>query len=263
MNRNDGRRDFRPRREEHAGEIPENVIYGRNAVIELLKSGRSVDKLFIKDGEREGSLKLIGSLAAEKGIPVVAVTRTKLDELTGGRQHQGAVAMAAERDYSSIDEILAYAAERGEAPLVVVADGIEDPQNLGSLIRCAECAGAHGLIIPKRRSVGLTAVTAKASAGAIEHLRIARVGNLAAAVDELKEKGLWIYAAEAGGTPYTEADLRGSCAIVLGSEGFGVSHLIKEKSDYILSIPMYGQVNSLNVSTAASVLLFEAARQHH
>ncbi len=256
------RNGFRPRNERPA-EMSENVIYGRNAVIELLKTGRSVNKIFIKEGEREGSLKLIGAQAAERGIPLVQVTKSRLDELAQDMQHQGVVAMAAERDYCTVDEILDYARQRQEKPLIVIADGIEDPQNLGALIRTAECAGAHGIIIPKRRSVGLTGATAKASAGAIEHIRIARVTNLAATVDELKEKGLWIYAAEVGGIPYTQADLSGAVAIVLGSEGFGVSRLIREKSDYILSIPMYGQVNSLNVSTAASVLLFEAAKQHH
>lgn len=244
-------------------ELPETMIFGRNAVIELLKSGRSVDKIWIREGEREGSLKLIGAQAAARGIPVISVSRTKLDEMTCNLPHQGVVAVAAERDYCSLDDILDYAAQRGEKPLIVIADGIEDPQNLGALIRTAECAGAHGVIIPKRRSVGLTGAVAKASAGAVEHVRIARVTNLAAAVDELKKKGVWIYAAEADGTPYTQTDLSGAVAIVLGSEGFGVSRLVREKSDFILSIPMYGQVNSLNVSAAASVLVFEAARQHH
>lgn len=244
-------------------ELSENVIFGRNAVIELLKNGRSVDKIFIKEGEREGSLKLIAAQAMERGIPLTEVSRSRLDELAKDMQHQGVVAMAAQRDYCSVDDILEYAKQKEEQPIVVIADGIEDPQNLGALLRVAECAGAHGVIIPKRRSVGLTGAVAKASAGAIEHIRIARVTNLGAAVDELKEKGLWIYAAEAGGESYLKTDLSGPVALIVGSEGFGVSRLLREKSDYVISIPMFGEVNSLNVSAAASVLLFEAARQHH
>jgi len=251
------------RREGFGGEetaLAESVVVGRNAVRELLRSGRSVDKIFTKSGVREGSLTVIVAEAIEKRIPVVEVTQEKLDSLSQGTNHQGVVAMAAEKEYTDIDGILAIAAERGEKPLIVIADGIEDPHNMGALIRCAECAGAHGIIIPKRRNVGITATVSKASAGALEHMAIAKVSNISAAIDELKKKGLWIYAAEAGGTAYYETDFDTAAAIVFGSEGFGVGHAIKEKSDFIVSIPMYGKVNSLNVSTAASVVLCHAAR---
>ena len=240
--------------------LPESVVVGRNAVRELLRSGRSIDKIFTKAGVREGSVTVIIAEAIEKKIPVVEVTQEKLDSLAQGTVHQGIVAMAAEKEYTDVDGILAIASERGEKPLVVIADGIEDPHNMGALIRCAECAGAHGIIIPKRRSVGITATVAKASAGALEHMAIAKVSNISATIDELKKKGLWIYATEAGGNAYYETDFDTAAAIVFGSEGFGVGKAIKEKSDFIVSIPMYGKVNSLNVSTAASVVLCHAAR---
>lgn len=248
------------RRSESA--IPGAVV-GRNAVRELLRNGRSVDKLYIKSGNREGSIVVLVAEAVSRKIPIVEVSQDKLDALSGGANHQGVVALAAEKQYTDIDSILAIAEERGEMPFVVIADGIEDPQNLGTLIRCAECAGAHGIIIPKRRAVGLTPTVTKSSAGAIEHMAIAKVSNLADAVDKLKKAGLWIFAAEAGGAPYYETDFNVPTAIVLGSEGFGVGRLIKEKSDFTVSIPMYGHVNSLNVATAASVILCHVARIHH
>ncbi len=241
------------------GGVPGAVV-GRNAVRELLRSDRSVDKLYVKSGSREGSIVVIVAEAVSKKIPIVEVTDSKLDSMAGGSHHQGVVALAAEKQYTDIESILQIAKDRGETPLIVIADGIEDPQNLGAVIRCAECAGVHGIIIPKRRAVGLTPIVTKASAGAIEHMAIAKVSNLADAVEKLKKAGLWIFAAEAGGTPYYEADFKVPAAIVLGSEGFGVSRLIKERSDFTVSIPMYGKVNSLNVSTAASVILCHAAR---
>lgn len=246
-------------KEEREG-ASEGIVAGRNAVRELLRSGRSVDKLFVKGGVREGSLTVIVAEAISQKIPVVEVTQEKLDSMSAGTNHQGVVAMAAEKEYTDVDSILAIAAERGEKPLIVIADGIEDPHNMGALIRCAECAGAHGIIIPKRRSVGITPTVSKASAGALEHMAIAKVANISATIDELKKKGLWIYAAEAGGSAYYETDFDTAAAIVFGSEGFGVGKAIKEKSDFIVSIPMYGKVNSLNVSTAASVVLCHAAR---
>lgn len=239
------------------------AVVGRNAVRELLRNGRSVDKLYIKSGNREGSIVVLVAEAVSRKIPIVEVSQDKLDALSGGANHQGVVALAAEKQYTDIDSILAIAKERGEMPFVVIADGIEDPQNLGTLIRCAECAGAHGIIIPKRRAVGLTPTVTKSSAGAIEHMAIAKVSNLADAVDKLKKAGLWIFAAEAGGAPYYETDFNVPTAVVLGSEGFGVGRLIKEKSDFTVSIPMYGHVNSLNVATAASVILCHVARIHH
>ena len=200
-------------------------------------------------------------MAAERRIQIREAERAKLDEISCGARHQGIVAIASERNYYSVDDILAYAEERGEKPLIVMLDGVEDPHNLGALIRCAEGVGAHGLIIPKRRAVGLTPAVSKASAGAIEHLAIAKVSNIASTVEALKKKGIWTYAAEAGGAAYYETDMSVPCAIILGSEGEGVSELVKKKCDYIVSIPMYGKVNSFNVSTAASVILAEASKQ--
>ena len=239
-----------------------SVVAGRNAVRELLRSDRSVDKIFVRRGDREGSIVVLVAEAVNRHIPVVEADRSKLDQLSGGAVHQGIVALAAEKEYVSVDDILNIAKERGEAPLIAIADGIADPYNLGSLIRCAEGAGAHGLIIPKRRAVGLTSVVSKSSAGAIEHLAIAKVSSISAAVEDLKKKGIWTYAAEAGGTPYYETDFSGPAAIVFGSEGSGIQESVLRKCDFVVSIPMYGKVNSFNVSTAASVILCEAARRH-
>ncbi len=262
--RKDGRNE-RPyrneKRETPAEELPENIVVGRNALRELLRSGRAIDKIFVQKGAREGSIVAIVGEAIERKIPVVEAEKAKLDKMSGFAMHQGVVAMAAEKEYCSVDDILDIARERGEKPLIVISDGISDPHNLGALIRCAEGVGAHGIIIPKRRAVGLTAVVSKASAGAIEHLAVAKVPNIAACIDELKEKGVWIFSAEAGGEAYYNTDLNCACALVFGSEGDGVSKLVKDKSDYIVSIPMYGKVNSFNVSTAAAIILAEASRQ--
>lgn len=239
------------------------VIYGRNAVLEALKGGQVLDKLFVQSGEREGSITLIIAKAKEAGIPVLYVQKEKLDSLSRGGVHQGVVAMVAGVTYQTVEEILASAAEKGEAPFLVIADGVEDPHNLGAIIRSAEGAGAHGLIISKRHASPVTPTVIKASAGAAAHLPIAKVTNLATVIDELKEAGLWIYGAEAGGASLYESDLGGAAAFVVGSEGKGISRLIKEKCDFILSIPMYGQVNSFNVSCAAAVVLCYAAEQRH
>ena len=239
----------------------QNYVVGRNSVLELLKSGRDIDKLFVAGGKREGSVTVIVAEALKRKIPVIEVDRSRLDTMSDGVPHQGVAAMVPERDYSTIDDILEYAESRGEKPLVVIADGIEDPHNLGAVIRTAECAGAHGLIIPKRHSSGLTQVVSKASAGAIEHLRIAKVPNLSQALEELKKRGLWIYTAETGGMEYTQGDYTIAAALIFGSEGTGVSHLLKTKSDYIISIPLCGKIGSLNVSNAAAVVLYEAVRQ--
>lgn len=251
-------RDFDQRSAEEQEES--GVVVGRNAVRELLKSDRVIDKLYVRKGDKEGSITVIIAEASKKNVPIVEVEQQKLDYLANGANHQGVVAMAALKEYSSIEDMLELAAERGEKPLIVVCDSIEDPHNLGAIIRCAECAGAHGIIIPKRRSVGITATVYKSSAGAIEHMMIAKVSNISNSIEKLKEAGLWVFAAEAGGTPYYETDFNCGCAIVLGSEGNGVSRIVKENSDYIVSIPMYGKVNSLNVSTAASVILCHVAR---
>lgn len=261
-NRKNDRRDILTGRTNSEEPMSEGLVIGRNAVRELLKSGRSVDKIFVQKGEREGSIVVLVAEATARHIPLVEVEKAKLDKMTAFTTHQGIVAMAAEKEYCTVDDILSIAEERGERPFIVIADGITDPHNLGALIRCAEGVGAHGIIIPKRRAVGLTPAVTKASCGAIEHMAIAKVTNLASTVDTLKEKGLWIFAAEAGGDAYYNTDFKCPCAIVLGSEGEGVSHLLKEKSDYITSIPMYGHVNSFNVSTAAAVILAEVARQH-
>ena len=250
----------RPERKQE--EVNEGLVIGRNAVRELLKSGRAVDKIFVQKGEREGSIVVLVAEAVARHIPLVEVDRAKLDNMTGFVTHQGIVAMAAEKEYCTVEDILKIAEERGEKPFIVIADGITDPHNLGALIRCAEGVGAHGLIIPKRRAVGLTPAVTRASCGAIEHLAVAKVTNLATTIDELKQKGIWVFAAEAGGDAYYDTDFNCPCAIVLGSEGDGVSRLLKEKSDYITSIPMYGHVNSFNVSTAAAVILAEVSKQH-
>ena len=244
-------------------EVNECVVSGRNAVRELLNGDRDIDKLYVSTGEREGSIKLLIAMAIEKRIPVVEVERTKLDAMSGGARHQGIVAMAAEHNYSTVDEILEYAQSRGEKPFVIILDGVEDPHNLGAIIRSAECLGAHGVIIPKRRAVGLTPTVAKAAAGATEYVRVAKVTNVATAIDELKERGLWIYAADMGGDDYYKTDLTGSVGIVLGSEGDGISRLVKEKCDFTLSIRLMGKVNSMNVSCAAAVLFAEVARQRN
>ncbi len=243
-------------------EVSKGTVVGRNAVRELLKSGRAIDKIFVQRGEREGSIVVIVAEAIEKKIPVVEVDKIKLDKMSGLTAHQGVLAMAAEKEYSTVEDILEIAKERGEKPLIVISDGISDPHNLGALIRCAEGVGAHGIIIPKRRNVGLTPVVAKASAGAIEHMAIAKVPNIASCIEELKEKGIWVFAAEAGGDAYYNTDFNCPCALVFGSEGDGVSKLVKERADYIVSIPMYGKVNSFNVSTAAAIILAEASKQH-
>lgn len=258
-NKNDVKRERTDRGER---EGVEGLVVGRNAVRELLKSGRTVDKIYVQRGEREGSIVVLVAEAVERRIPIIEADRARLDKMTDFAVHQGIVAMAAEKEYCTVDDILRVAQERGEKPFVIIADGITDPHNLGALIRCAEGVGAHGLIIPKRRAVGLTPAVSKASCGAIEHLPVAKVTNLAATVEELKERGLWIFAAEAGGSAYYDTDFNCPCALVMGSEGDGVSRIIKEKADYIVSIPMYGKVNSFNVSTAASVLMAEISRQH-
>lgn len=263
-NKNDRKPRYENNRaaKDDAEDLSEGLVVGRNAVRELLKSGRAIDKLLVQKGEREGSIVVLVAEAIERHIPVVESDKAKLDKLTGGATHQGIVAMAAEKEYCSVENILNIAKERGEKPFIVIADGVSDPHNLGAIIRCAEGVGAHGLIIPKRRAVGLTPTVSKASCGAIEHLAVAKVTNIAATVEELKEKGIWIFSAEAGGENYYDTDFNCPCAIVLGSEGDGVSKLVKDRSDYIVSIPMYGKINSFNVSTAAAVILAEISRQH-
>ena len=243
-------------------EEPEGQLEGRNALQEALKSGRTIDKVFIADGQTDRGLQRLAALAKEAGAVVVPVDRRKLDAMSFTHAHQGIIAQAAARDYCSIDEILAEAESRGEAPLLVLCDDLSDPHNLGAIMRSAECAGAHGIIIPKRRSVGLTATVAKASAGAVEYMKVARVANLNSAIAELKEKGVWIFGtAVEGSVPMYRADLRVPAAIVIGNEGDGISPLVRKNCDMLLSIPMRGRISSLNASAAASILLYEALRQ--
>ena len=243
--------------------VSDSIVIGRNPIRELLHSGRAIDKIFVQRGEREGSVIPLIAEAKKLGIVVVEVEKQKLDSLSGGAAHQGIVAFAAEKEYCEISDILDLARERGERPFVIIADEINDPHNLGAIIRSADCLGAHGIVIPKRRSVGLTSTVAKASAGALENMLIAKTVNLSSAIDELKEAGLWIYAADMDGQPYYEHKFDSPTAIVLGSEGNGISRLVKEKCDFVISIPQYGKVNSLNVSNAAAIIMSEVARQFH
>lgn len=243
--------------------IPEGLFIGRNAVMELLKSDHSVDRIYMRSDSTEPTLKNIYKRAAEKGIPVVETDPRRLDKLAEGGMHQGVIAVAAETDYMSVEELFELTENSGKTPFYLICDGINDPHNLGALIRSANCAGVNGVIIPKRRSVGVNGTVARSSAGAVFAMPIARVPNLANAVRFLKEKGVWIWAVEAGGKPYYEQDFKGSCALVLGSEGEGVSELLKKESDFIAGIPMYGSVNSLNVSNAGAIVMFEAAKQRN
>ncbi len=255
---NQGRSFNRPRQNRDDSKGRENAVVGRNAVAELLKTGTPIDKILVSGVE--GSVKVIVAKAKEARIPVVDTTSDYLDRLCGGENHQGVAALVAEKAYCTVEDILEIARERGEKPLIVVCDGIEDPHNLGAVIRCAECEGAHGIIIPERRACGLTPAVSKASAGAIMHMAVAKVANIAQTIEKLKENGVWTYAAEADGQDFYDTDFSGGCAIVLGGEDSGVSRLVRERCDYTVSIPMYGKLNSLNVSTAASVLLCHAAR---
>ena len=240
----------------------DGIIEGRNAVIEALRAGTAMDKVYIAKGETDATLGHIASTARGKGIVVVEADRRKLDAMSVTHSHQGVIAVAAVREYASVSDILQSARDKGEAPLVVVCDELSDPHNLGAVIRTAEAAGAHGVIIPKRRSAGLTAIVAKTSAGAVSYLPVARVANLTALLRELKEEGLWVFGTAAdGSTSLYQADLKGPAAIVIGSEGNGMSRLVREQCDFLVSIPMRGQVNSLNASAAAAVVLYEAVRQ--
>ena len=235
-----------------------DVIAGRNPVSEAIRSGRPIDKILVARGEKTGAVVGILAKAREKQIPVKEADRVKLDFLSGSAPHQGIIALAAAKDYSSVEDILAYAAEKGEPPFLIVLDELEDPHNLGAIIRTAECVGAHGVIIPKRRSVGLSYTVGKASAGAVEYMRVARVTNIANLLDDLKKQGVWIYGADMNGTDYTQCDMSGACALVIGNEGKGMARLVREKCDVIVSLPMKGHINSLNASVAAGILMYHA-----
>ena len=240
----------------------DGIIEGRNAVIEALRSGAAIDKIYLAKGETDKTLGHIASQARAQGIVVVEADRRKLDGMSRTHAHQGVIALAAMREYVSVQSLLSAAAAKGEPALLVVCDEISDPHNLGAILRTAECAGAHGVIIPKRRSAGLTAIVGKTSAGAVSYMPVARVANLPATLEELKKQGVWIYGTAADGTTdLYEADLKGPAAIVIGSEGSGMGRLVREKCDFLVSIPMKGKISSLNASAAAAILLYEAVRQ--
>lgn len=239
----------------------DDIIIGRNSVSEALRSGRAVDTLLVARGERSGSVSKLIAIARDKGVVVKEVDPKKLDFMCAHGNHQGVIAQCAVKEYSDVEDIFALAAERGEPPFIIVCDEIEDPHNFGAIIRTAEAAGAHGIIVPKRRSAPLSFAVGKASAGAVEYLPVARVGNLVSAIEELKERGVWIYCADMDGEPYYKTDLRGPIALVVGSEGSGVGRLVKEKCDFCLSLPMKGQINSLNASVAAGIIMYEISRQ--
>ena len=233
---------------------PENLLSGRNPIREALKNGRDIEKLLVAKGELSGTAKEIVYMAKEAHIPVQVVERSRLDEITP--HHQGLLAFASAYRYAEVEDMLEDARQKNEPPFLFVLDGVTDPQNLGAIIRTAACAGAHGVIVPTRRAVGLTPAAVKASAGAIEHIKVARVGNLVRTLDDLKKAGLWLFAADMDGENYLEADLRGPIALVIGSEGEGLSRLTRENCDHIISIPMTNAVDSLNASVAAGILGF-------
>lgn len=244
-----------------SAETREDLIMGRNAVIELLKTDRTVECLYVANGNMEGSIKVIINMAREQKLVIKEVDRRKLDGMSGGLNHQGVIAQVTPFKYTEVADMLKYAREKNEAPFIVVLDEIEDPHNLGSIIRTAELCGVHGIIIPKRRNVGITSTVYKCSVGAIEHMKIAKVTNINAIIDELKAEGLWIYGADIAGTEYSySVDFGGPCAIIIGSEGRGISKLTLKKCDKLVKIPMVGKINSLNASVAGGIMMYEVLK---
>jgi 23S rRNA (guanosine2251-2'-O)-methyltransferase len=241
--------------------MEEQIIYGRNAVTEALRAGKAIDTVFVQKGAN-GLGKLI-ALAKENGAVVKDTSADRLDELSGGGKHGGVAAVAAAAEYATVEEILAVSENKGTPPFIIIADEIQDPHNLGAIIRTAEAAGADGVIIPKRRSAGLTSTVFKTSAGAASWVKVARVSNLAETIKMLKTKGIWVYGAEADGKPFRSADLSGPAALVIGSEGNGLGRLVRESCDVVLSIDMYGKINSLNASVSAGILMYEFVRSRH
>ena len=237
------------------------MVEGRNAVIEAFRSGKPVDKLFVLDGCQDGPVRTIIREAKKHDTIINFVTKERLDQISETKKHQGVIAYAAAYEYSEVEDMLELAKKKGEDPFLILLDNIEDPHNLGAIIRTANLAGAHGVIIPKRRAVGLTATVAKTSAGALNYTPVAKVTNLAKTMEELKEKGLWFVCADMGGESMYRLNLTGPIGMVIGNEGDGVSRLVKEKCDFIASIPMKGDIDSLNASVAAAVLMYEAVRQ--
>ena len=243
-------------------QIQSDMIVGRNPVLEAIKAGRPINKIFILRGEREGTARVIEAMAMERGFVVQHVAKAKLDGLTGGGTHQGVIAMASSKQYSDVEDIFNIAKERNEPEFIVILDEVEDPHNLGSIIRSCEAVGVHGVIIPKRRSAALTPIVGKSSAGAIEYIAVARVPNLSETMKQLKKRGVWIIGADAGGgIPFTECDMKGSIALVVGGEGKGLGRLVRETCDFVVNLPMKGKIESLNASVAAGVMLYEALRQ--
>lgn len=239
-------------------------VVGRNPVLELLKTDKEIDKIYVLKGDLQGSIKKIIGAAKDKNIIIQEVDKFKLDSMSDGTVHQGVAALVTGFDYSSVDDILEKAEKLNQKPLIIILDGIEDPHNLGAIIRTAECAGAHGVIIPKRRSAMVNQTVYKSSAGAVEHMLVADVSNISNTIDELKKKGLWIYGADVDGKDYYyNTKLDGSIALVIGNEGKGISRLVKDKCDFLLKIPMVGKISSLNASTSAAILIYEVVRQNH
>lgn len=242
-------------------ELPEDMVAGRNAVMEALKGSRSVNKLMIANGSTEGSIKEIIAVAKEKGVNIQYWDRSKLDSIARGIRHQGVLAQVAPVQYAELEDILQVAKDRNEPPFIVLLDELEDPHNLGAILRTADAAGVHGVLIPKHRSCPLSATVAKTSAGAVEHVPVARVGNLVQTIKKLKQEGLWVAAADMDGKDYYDADLTGPLLLIIGSEGQGVGRLVKEQCDFVVRIPMVGKINSLNASVAGSILMYEAMKQ--
>ena len=242
-------------------ELSEDMVAGRNAVMEALKGSRSVNKLMIANGSTEGSIKEIIAVAKEKGVNIQYWDRSKLDSIARGIRHQGVLAQVAPVQYAELEDILQVAKDRNEPPFIVLLDELEDPHNLGAILRTADAAGVHGVLIPKHRSCPLSATVAKTSAGAVEHVPVARVGNLVQIIKKLKQEGLWVAAADMDGKDYYDTDLTGPLLLIIGSEGQGVGRLVKEQCDFVVRIPMVGKINSLNASVAGSILMFEAMKQ--
>lgn len=236
-----------------------DIIAGRNPVMEAIRSGRSIESILVAKGERSGSVVAIIAKAKQKNVPVKDVDSKKLDFLAKGINHQGIVAQCAVKEYSTLEDIFALAEERGESPFIIVLDKIEDPHNLGAIIRTAECAGAHGVIIPERRSAGLSYTVEKTSAGALEYMPVVRVKNISAVLQKLKDKGIWVYGADMDGEHYKKVNFDGAVALVIGNEGKGISPLVAKDCDVIVSLPMKGKINSLNASVAAGILMYEIA----
>lgn len=242
-------------------ELPEDMVAGRNAVMEALNGSRSVNKLMIANGSTEGSIKEIIAVAKEKGVNIQYWDRSKLDSIARGIRHQGVLAQVAPVQYAELEDILQVAKDRNEPPFIVLLDELEDPHNLGAILRTADAAGVHGVLIPKHRSCPLSATVAKTSAGAVEHVPVARVGNLVQTIKKLKQEGLWVAAADMDGKDYYDTDLTGPLLLIIGSEGQGVGRLVKEQCDFVVRIPMVGKINSLNASVAGSILMYEAMKQ--